>query len=125
MIAGIVTFAREAVLRLRIRDASGQLQETRAVVDTGFDGWLALPGNMIAALGLPLRRSTYTTLADGIRIRTNVYQAAIEWDGQSVTTPVDELDGGPLVGMSLMYGYKLILPILDGAKFTLRRLGHP
>ncbi len=31
----------------------------------------------------------------------------------------------PLVGMALMYGYELVLPILDGATFTLRRIANP
>jgi hypothetical protein len=39
--------------------------------------------------------------------------------------PVYEMDADPLVGMSLMYGYELVLPILDGATFTLRRITNP
>jgi hypothetical protein len=35
------------------------------------------------------------------------------------------MDAEPLVGMSLMYGYELVLPVLDGATFTLRSITPP
>jgi hypothetical protein len=35
---------------------------------------------------------------------------------------VDAADTTPLVGMSLMYGYELNLPIVDGAVVTLKRI---
>ena len=37
----------------------------------------------------------------------------------------EEADTDPLVGMALMYGYKLNLPVLDGATFTIRRIINP
>lgn len=125
MITGTVTSAREAVLRLSVYNAGGQLQETDAIVDTGFDGWLTLPPDFIAALGLTWKRFGHAILADGSVILTNVYEATVQWDGQAITLPVDEADADPLVGMSLMYGYELVMPILDGATFTLRRLANP
>ena len=72
MITGTVTAAREAVLRLSVYDAVSQLHETDAVVDTGFDGWLTLPPQSIAALGLTWKRFGHAILADGSRILTNV-----------------------------------------------------
>lgn len=122
MITGTVNAAREAVLRLSVYDANGQTQETDAIVDTGFDGWLTLSPDFIGALGLPWKRFGHAILADGSTILTNVYEATVLWDGQPITMPVDEADADPLVGMSLMYGYELLLPIVDGAIFTLRKL---
>jgi clan AA aspartic protease len=125
VITGTVTAAREAVFRLSVYDAGGQLRETDAVVDTGYDGWLTLPPNFIAALGLTWKRFGHAILADGSTILTNIYEATIEWDGQTITRPVDEADIEPLVGMSLMYVYELVMPILDGATFTLQRIATP
>lgn len=65
MITGTVNANREAILRLTIRDASGQDHERDAVVDTGFDGWLSLPPDFIAALGLRWYRFGRAILADG------------------------------------------------------------
>ena len=124
MITGTVTSAREAILRLSVYDAGGQLQQTDAVVDTGFDGWLTLPPHFIAALGLTWKRFGHAILADGSTILANIYEATVDWDGQAITLPVDEADADPLVGMSLMYGYELVMPILDGATFTLRRIAN-
>jgi clan AA aspartic protease len=125
VITGTVTVGREAVLRLSVYDTGGQLQETDAVVDTGYDGWLTLPPHFIVALGLTWRRFGHAILADGSTILTNICEATVEWDGQQITLPVDEADVEPLVGMSLMYGYELVMPILDGATFTLRSLTTP
>ncbi len=43
-------------------------------------------------------------------------------DGQLRTINIYEMDAEPLLGMSLMYGYELYLPVLDGASFTLSRI---
>lgn len=47
MIFGIVTPEREAIIRVTVRDSSGQGQSRDAVVDTGFNGWLCLPPDLI------------------------------------------------------------------------------
>jgi len=76
-------------------------------------------------LGLTWKRFGHAILADGSVIMTNVYEATINWDGNEVSLAVDEADADPLVGMSLMYGYELVMPILDGATFTLRAITSP
>lgn len=125
MMTGIVTSDKEAVLRLTIYDANGIPHERDAIVDTGFTGRLTLPPDFIAALGLTWRRQGRAMLADGSVIVTDVYDAVISWDGQQVMIPVSEADAEPLIGMSLMYGYELLMPILDGAVFHLRLLVNP
>jgi clan AA aspartic protease len=125
VITGTVTPAREAVLCLSVYDARGKMHETRVVVDTGFDGWLTLPPSFIIALGLTWKRFERLTLADGNAILTNVYDATVEWDGHEVTVLVIEADADPIVGMSLMCGFELTMPILEGATFKLRRIPRP
>lgn len=125
MITGTVNANREAILRLTVRDANGQEHERDAVVDTGFDGWLSLPPDFILALGLQPQRLGRAVLADGSETLFAVYEVTVLWDGQPRLVPIYELDAAPLVGMSLMYGYELVLPVLDGATFTLRSLANP
>ena len=120
MITGVVNADREAILQIVVRDSNGQAHSHDAMVDTGYIGWLTLPPDIIAALGLTWRERGGALLADGNPTLFDVYDAAIIWDGQLLTIPVDEMDADPLVGMSLMYGYELVMPILDGATFTLR-----
>jgi clan AA aspartic protease len=125
MITGTVTADREAVIRLAVRDVNGQEYERDALVDTGFDGWLSLPPDFIAALGLRWQRFGRALLADGSATVFDIYEATILWDGQPRTISVYEMDAEPLVGMSLMYGYELVLPVLDGATFILRSIANP
>lgn len=125
MITGIVNADREAILRLIVRDSNGQEHERDAVVDTGFDGWLSLPPDFIVILGLAWYRFGRAVLADGTETAFNIYKGVVLWDGQPKTILIYEMDAEPLVGMSLMYGYKLVLPILDGATLTLQRIENP
>ena len=122
MITGTVTPDREAVLRLAIRDAGGQEHEQTVIIDTGYNGWLTLPPNLVASLGLRWQRFGRALLADGSEIVFNIYEAIILWDGQPLTISVDEVDAAPLLGMALMYGYELIVQNVDGGTVTLRRM---
>lgn len=125
MITGIVNANREAILQLTVIDTGGQEHQPDAVVDTGFDAWLSLPPQFIKNLGLLPQRSGRAMLADGSEALFAVYEATVRWDGQPRLISIYEMDAEPLIGMSLMYGYELVLPILDGATFTLRRINNP
>jgi clan AA aspartic protease len=89
---------REAVLRLILPGSAGEQVETTAVVDTGFDGWLTLPPDVISRLGLEWKRFGRAVLADNSTTLFSIYEGLVEWDGQAVSIPVDEVDGTPLVG---------------------------
>jgi clan AA aspartic protease len=125
VITGVVTPNRDAVIRLTLHDSNGQPHDIDAIVDTGFNGNLTLPPQLINSLGLTWLRVARAFLADGSEIITNVYEINLLWDGQLVSISVSEADADPLVGMSLMYGFELLMPILDGATFTLRRITTP
>jgi clan AA aspartic protease len=125
MISGIVNSSREAALEIVILDSAGRPFNQGAMVDTGYNGWLTLSPNVIASLGLRWIRYGRAMLADGGQIVFNIYEAVVVWDGQLITIPVDEMDAMPLIGMALMYGYELVLPVLDGAQFTLRNIANP
>lgn len=125
MITGIVTAEREAVLRLTLHDANGQEHQYDSVVDTGYNGTLTLPPEEIGILGLRWHRFGHGLLADGSDSTFNVYKGVVLWDGLPVTITVDEMEAQSLTGMSLMYGFELVLPIVDGATFTLRRIANP
>ncbi len=122
---GVMTAHREGILRLIVLDAAGHPHEIDGVLDTGFTAWLTLPPHIIAALGLRYRRAGRGTLADGSSIALRVYEATVMWDGQPLAVPVNETNGDALIGISLMYGYHLDMPIVDGGVFTLRRLPVP
>ena len=56
------------------------------------------------------------TLADGSVIAVDVYEATVLWDGQARTVRVHSADGDSLVGMALLYGYRLIIDAVNGGQ---------
>ena len=122
MITGTVSANREPIIRISVLDTNRQPHERDAVLDTGFNGWLTLPPELVASLKLSWQRVGTAILADGSQTFFDVYEATVLWDNQLLTVPVDEAASEPLIGMSLMYGYELLLPVVEGATFTLRKL---
>jgi predicted aspartyl protease len=50
MISGIVNADFEAIISLSICDSEGKVYTQDAIVDTGFNGWLSLPPDLIDRL---------------------------------------------------------------------------
>ena len=122
MITGAVSANREPIIRISVLDIHRQLHERDTILDTGFNGWLTLPPELVASLELSWKRVGTAILADGSQTFFDVYEATILWDNQPITVSVDEAASEPLIGMSLMYGYELLVPVVEGATFTLRKL---
>ena len=122
MISGSVTPARDAVVPLTLRGSSGQEREIVAEIDTGFDGYLTLPAALAAALGLRRRAPIQAVLADGTRTELEVLDATVQWDGGWRRIAAVQVEGGCLVGMSLLYGHRLTIDVVDGGPVTIDRL---
>jgi clan AA aspartic protease len=122
VITGSVNSDREAVIRLELTGSGGQKQDTEAIIDTGFTGFLTLRPGTIGALGLSFRGRQQVLLGDGSVALTDVYIGTVDWDGQSCTIEVDSADTEPLVGMSLLYGYELRIQVVDGGTVTVDAL---
>ena len=93
MITGAVNSDREAVVRITWRDVSGQKHERDAIIDTGFSGWLTLPPDFIAGLGLPWRDVGAAVLADGSQVLFDSYDAVVIWDGDALAVGQGDYDG--------------------------------
>jgi predicted aspartyl protease len=72
---------REATLPLLIGNSNGQRQLINTIIDTGFDGFLSLPSEMITRLGLPWTISHTATLGDGSQTLFDFYTGTVIWDG--------------------------------------------
>jgi clan AA aspartic protease len=121
MITGIVRDF-EPIIPLSVCGSDGKVYTQDAIVDTGFDGWLSLPPNLIAQLNLRWKRRGRAILGDGSGCVFDVYEAIVDWDGTLLTIPVDEADSEPLVGMSLMEGYQLTVQVFEGGHVELRKI---
>ena len=104
---------------MQIEGPSGQSAVVNAIIDTGYNGYLSLPPQLIRLLGLPWLHRQVATLADGTVISFNVYSGTVIWDGKPRTIPIDELDTDPLIGMRLPYGMLLVMHIVDGGNVYL------
>ena len=120
MIEGTIQ-GREPLIRLTIRGFRGRRQEIKAVVDTGYTGWLALPPTVIGALSLRWRTFGRGILADGNVSLFDVYQAKVLWDGRVRAVFVDEFDATPLVGMALLRGCELKIQVRARGMVTIKR----
>ena len=113
MIIGRVTAQREAVVLLVILDIVQQPHDVDAVIDTGFNGFLTLPRALVQMLQLPLAGNRRVTLGDGSTVVLDLYLATVLWDTQPREVLVLAAEGGPLMGMAMLYGSRVILHVAD------------
>lgn len=122
MIAGTVNARREAVVGLALRDSDGNEHVLEAVVDTGFDGWLTLPPDLIKKFGFPRRRAGRALLADGSESLFDIHEGIILWDKTLRRIPIDATETMPLIGMALLAGCELKIEVESGGRVVIRPL---
>ena len=113
MITGRVTAQRAAVVRLSILDTTQQPHDVKAVIDTGFNGFLTLPRAMVQTLQLPLAGNRQVTLGDGSMVVLDLYLATVVWGTQPREVLVLAAEGGVLMGMAMLYGHRVTLHVVD------------
>jgi clan AA aspartic protease len=122
MIIGNVNTKREAVVQLAVFGENQQRQGIKAIIDTGYTGFLTLPSTIITTLGLTWYMQQEGILGDGSLCVFNVYEASVIWDGQIRTIETNESEADPLVGMGLLEGYELKIQAVAGGLVTITAL---
>ena len=120
MIEGTVNARHEAVVPLRIQGPDGRTLEIAAVVDTGYEGLLAVPETVVAELDLPFYNVTQVSLADDTVVDIDVHHATVLWDGRPREIDADVAGGTPLIGMLLLDGYDLNIKVKVGGRVVIR-----
>jgi clan AA aspartic protease len=121
MITGVVNEFREATVRLIVLDRDGNERTVETILDTGFNGSLTLPLDLVAALRLRRRSRSIAVLADGRRERFDVYAATVIWDGAARNVLIQAIDAAPLLGMGLLEGHDLHVEVVIGGAVTIER----
>jgi clan AA aspartic protease len=114
MMQGVVNLRREAMLTVVVGNSNRQLQAIDAVIDTGFNGFLSLPYPIITTLNLPWSGSDFVTLGDGSETLFDLYTAVVIWDGQYHEIDIAASETEPLLGMAMLYGYRLQVDNVEG-----------
>ena len=122
MITGKITTNREAIIELEVIGLNQSREKIEAVIDTGFNGYLTLPNDLINYLKLQRAGSRHVTLGDGNVVVLDMYLAMVLWHGQQREVLALQADGGPLIGMSLLYGNRLMLEVVENGDVTIDSL---
>ncbi|MCU0565197.1 MAG: clan AA aspartic protease [Oculatellaceae cyanobacterium Prado106] len=121
MMQGRVNQRCEAMLSIAVRN-NETTRMVDAVIDTGFSGFLTLPSDMIATLGLSWEGRDVATLGDGTFCTFEVYIGLVIWDGQYREIYINESETVPLIGMQLLRGYDLRIQAIEEGLVTIDAL---
>jgi clan AA aspartic protease len=122
MMMGSVNSRREAIIQFIVLGKNHQRQAIKAVIDTGYTGFLTLPSAIITTLGLTWYMQEEGILGDGSLCMFNVFEATVIWDGQIKSIEINESETDPLVGMGLLDGYELNIQGFAGGLVTIKPL---
>lgn len=92
------------------------------IVDTGFDGELALPPSLLNTLEAAYVGDRPLLLADGSVRRRPFYHIVMEWDDEERPVEVIALDGNPLLGVELLEGSLFQAEMTDGGEVLVEPL---
>ena len=120
MIEGVVNAAYEAIIPLRIRGPDGMPRDIEAVVDTGYSGFLTLPVDLVAELGLPFAYIGQAFLANDDEVTFDVHDVTVLWDGQPRDIEADATGSTPLVGMMLLDKHSLNIEVESGGRVVIQ-----
>lgn len=119
MITGRVNWRREAIVTISIRDLIGDFRAFQCVLDTGYDGDIALPSNVIDQLGLVPSDNLRVILGNGEHVFMRVYSAVASWHEQLVNVEVLQTNGESVIGMALLENNTLTVQVWDGGEVVI------
>jgi len=112
----------ESVIELSILDQANDAHSIRAVIDTGYNGCLTLPAEIINRLGLKKRGERRAMLADCTIVPASQYKAAIYWHDQIRRSSVTQTAGDVLAGTQLLLNNRLTIDVIQGGNVTIEEL---
>jgi clan AA aspartic protease len=121
MMQGYVNQNYEAMLSLVVRNGD-KLKSITAVIDTGFTGFLSLPIAIITELDLSWSYRDRATLGDGSEVLFDIYDGMVIWGGQYREIEINAAETEPLIGMSMLRGYRLQVDTVQGGLVTITEL---
>ena len=102
------------VIPVDLFDRQGRLRRVEAVLDTGFDDFLALPGHWVQRLGLFWVGIMPMRVATSEWAHFDVYEATIWWFGARLSIRVLQTQSEILVGTRLLWESQLTAQFWKG-----------
>jgi clan AA aspartic protease len=121
VINGIV-IGRQPQVKVIVRISGFPDLEINCVINTGFEGALALPAAAISKLQLPYVMSINTNLANNEDFVTPVHRATVVWDGVELEVPVLAMGIRPQIGTLLMNNCNLNIDFSDGSILSIEAI---
>lgn len=113
---------QEAMIGLEVAGPTHPGRQIKTVIDTGYNGYLTLPGHLISALKLPFAGHRRATLADGTVTVLDIHMATVVWYGRHREVLVSQTAGSPLIGMSMLRGSQLSMHVVEGGDVRVKQL---
>lgn len=119
MILGTVNDDLEPCLELLLCAANGRELKVRAVIDTGFAGYLTAPRKLLDRLRFARIGDTVATLADGSDVEMENYRGEIIWNGRKRIVYILAADE-VLVGTAMLHHHSLRIDIVSGGSVMIK-----
>jgi clan AA aspartic protease len=102
---------------LPLRGPSGTLT-VEFIVDTGFEGGLALPARLAGRLAGSPAGFTDRALANGMVVKVPVCEVIVEWGDEHRRVDLLVIEGNPLIGTDLLLESLLTVEVTQGGSVT-------
>ena len=112
MIIGRVTPQLTALVDIEVEGHGGVFHSHEVILDTGFNGELALSAEAIRELDLTYNGHTFGFLADGSEAGVDYYDGVVLWHGRRLEVEILETAGESLLGMALLLGSRISIDAL-------------
>lgn len=122
MITGRILPSGEPIVSLHVKGADGRFREYDAIVDTGFNGSVALAAEALSELGLQRTGTVHVQYADDTIDERPVYRSVIEWDGEERTVEINSIASDVLIGVRLLAGFELRVAFIASGRVEISRL---
>lgn len=122
MVNGRVDVDLQIWVPIEVVDIYGTPHSTEAVLDTGFDGSLCLPRELINRLGWEPELPVVVMMANGERTAWDTWDGVVIWHNRVRDILVFEVEQQPLLGMELLSGSQLTIQAREGGQVLIEEL---
>ena len=119
MIHGIVNDQLEAIVPVTLMTPAGPAIELAAIIDTGYNGCLAIPRSFAQSIGLPAIAPRNVTLGDGSLQILDYFTGQIRWNGQVRRIRILATKDEFLLGTALLEDLRLEATFRPGERVTI------